>query len=484
MDGRWPRAHRRVLCPVRAGRGLGVAATQLCRLPDQGAGPGQASGWLRRLSRETPGVAGAVDQWRAGRSGGCVGSRRPDWPTGAAGFAGLRLCRNHRGLSRSPQPHRHSVLQPADRPAVSGRRKRANDPEPAVGHHPVVSRDDAVLPACLRCADPLPAAPETALGQAPDDTRHRSRMMDIDLLSNIFYAMVRCGTPLLLVALGELICEKSGAINLGQEGMMLFGAVIGFIVALSTGNLWLGVLLAMLAGMLLSALFALVALVFNANQVATGLALTIFGVGLSSFVGAAWVGKPLSGFEPVAIPFLSDIPLIGRMLFAQDLLVYLSFALFALVAWALLKSRVGLIIQAVGENPDAASAMGLPVLRVRTLAVLFGGAMAGLAGAYLSLAYTPMWAENMSAGRGWIALALVVFASWRVWRLLLGAYLFGLASILHLVAQGIGLAIPSNLLAMLPYVATIIVLVLLSRDALRTRLYAPVSLGQPWRAGH
>jgi simple sugar transport system permease protein len=223
------------------------------------------------------------------------------------------------------------------------------------------------------------------------------------------------------------------------------------------------VLLAMLAGMLLSSLFALVALVFNANQVATGLALTIFGVGLSTFVGAAWVGKPLAGFEPLAIPYLSEIPLIGRMLFAQDLLVYLSFALFALVAWVILKSRVGLIIQAVGENPDAASAMGLPVLGVRALAVLFGGAMAGLAGAYLSLAYTPMWAENMSAGRGWIALALVVFASWRVWRLLLGAYLFGLASILHLVAQGLGLAIPSSLLAMLPYVATIVVLVLLSR---------------------
>jgi ABC-type uncharacterized transport system permease subunit len=305
--------------------------------------------------------------------------------------------------------------------------------------------------------------------------------MDLDLLSNILYAMVRCGTPLLLVALGELICEKSGVLNLGQEGMMLFGAVIGFIVALNSGNLWLGVLLAMAAGMLLSALFALVALVFNANQVATGLALTIFGVGLSSFIGAAWVGKPLAGFEPLAIPLLSSIPLIGRMLFAQDLL---SFVLFALVAWALLKSRIGLIIQAVGENPDAASAMGLPVLRVRMLAVLFGGAMAGLAGAYLSLAYTPMWAENMSAGRGWIALALVVFASWRVWRLLLGAYLFGLASILHLVAQGLGLAVPSSLLAMLPYVATIVVLVLLSRDALRTRLYAPVSLGQPWQPGH
>lgn len=308
--------------------------------------------------------------------------------------------------------------------------------------------------------------------------------MDLDLLTNILFAMVRCGTPLLLVALGELVCEKSGVLNLGQEGMMLFGAVVGFIAAIGTGSLWLGVLAAMAAGVLLSALFALVALGCNANQVATGLALTIFGIGLSSFVGAAWVGKPLAGFEPVAIPLLSALPVLGKMLFSQDLMVYLSFALFALIAWALLKSRIGLVLQAVGENPDAASAMGLPVLRVRTLAVLFGGAMAGMAGAYLSLAYTPMWAENMTAGRGWIALALVVFASWRVFRVLLGAYLFGLASILHLVAQGVGLAIPANLLAMLPYVATILVLVLLSRDAVRTRLFAPVSLGQPWKGGH
>lgn len=308
--------------------------------------------------------------------------------------------------------------------------------------------------------------------------------MDLDLLGNILYAMVRCGTPLLLVALGELICEKSGVLNLGQEGMMLFGAVVGFIAAFATGSLWLGVLLACLAGMLLSSLFALVALGCQANQVATGLALTIFGVGLSSFVGAAWVGKPLTGFEPLAIPLLSELPIIGHMLFNQDVLVYLSFGLFALVTWVLLKSRIGLILQAVGENPDAASAMGLPVLRVRTLAVLFGGAMAGLAGSYLSLAYTPMWAENMTAGRGWIALALVVFASWRVFRVLLGAYLFGLASILHLVAQGIGVSFPANLLAMLPYVATILVLVVLSRDAIKTRLYAPVSLGQPWKAGH
>ncbi|WP_165676888.1 ABC transporter permease [Metapseudomonas otitidis] len=308
--------------------------------------------------------------------------------------------------------------------------------------------------------------------------------MDLDLLTNILFAMVRCGTPLLLVALGELVCEKSGVLNLGQEGMMLFGAVVGFITAIGTGSLWLGVLAAMAAGVLLAALFALVALGCNANQVATGLALTIFGIGLSSFVGAAWVGKPLAGFEPLAIPLLSALPVLGKVLFSQDLMVYLSFVLFALIAWALLKSRIGLVLQAVGENPDAASAMGLPVLRVRTLAVLFGGAMAGMAGAYLSLAYTPMWAENMTAGRGWIALALVVFASWRVFRVLLGAYLFGLASILHLVAQGMGLAIPANLLAMLPYVATILVLVLLSRDALRTRLFAPVSLGQPWKGGH
>jgi len=307
--------------------------------------------------------------------------------------------------------------------------------------------------------------------------------MDMDLLTNIFYAMIRTGTPLLLVALGELVCEKTGVLNLGQEGMMLFGAVIGFIVAFASGNLWLGVLFACLAGVLLSLLFAMVALGFNANQVATGLALTIFGVGLSSFVGASWVGKPLAGFEPFAIPLLSDSRGRPHAVRSGSAGVPVLRAV-CLVAWVLLKSRIGLIIQAVGENPNAASAMGLPVLRVRTLAVMFGGGMAGLAGGYMSLAYTPMWAENMTAGRGWIALALVVFASWRVSRVLLGAYLFGLASILHLVAQGLGLAIPGNLLAMLPYVATILVLVLLSRDAIRTRLYAPVSLGQPWQPGH
>lgn len=306
--------------------------------------------------------------------------------------------------------------------------------------------------------------------------------MDIDLITNVLYAMVRTGTPLLIVALGEMVCEKSGVLNLGQEGMMLMGAVAGFIATLLTGNIFFGFMLAIIAGILMSQLFAVIALGLSANQVATGLALTIFGTGLSAFIGSDFVGKPIDGLNTIAIPVLSDIPVIGKMLFAQDLIVYLSFGLFAAVYWFFRSSRTGLIVKAVGENPDAANAIGLPVMRTRYLAVAFGGAMAGLAGGYLSLAYTPLWAENMTAGRGWIALALVVFASWRAERVLLGAYLFGLASILHLVAQGLGFAVSPNLLAMLPYVATVFVLVMLSRNQSRSKLFAPVSLGKPFHA--
>ncbi|SEF82979.1 ABC transporter permease [Marinobacterium lutimaris] len=306
--------------------------------------------------------------------------------------------------------------------------------------------------------------------------------MDIDLISNILYAMVRTGTPLLLIALGELVCEKSGVLNLGQEGMVLMGAVAGFVAALLTGSLMLGFLLAIAAGIAMSLLFGFIALGLNANQVATGLALTIFGTGLSAFIGSDFVGKPITGLEPFALPLLSEIPLLGKMLFSQDMIVYLSFFLFAAVYWFFRSSRPGLIVKAVGENPHAANAIGLPVIRTRYLAVMFGGAMAGLAGGYLSIAYTPLWAENMSAGRGWIALALVVFASWKVERVLLGAWLFGLASILHLVFQGLGFSISSNLLATLPYVATILVLVLLSRNQVRARLLAPMSLGKPFHA--
>jgi general nucleoside transport system permease protein len=306
--------------------------------------------------------------------------------------------------------------------------------------------------------------------------------MDMDLITNILYAMVRTGTPLMIVALGELICEKSGVLNLGQEGMMLMGAVIGFIVTLTTGSLMLDFVLAIVAGILMSLIFAVITMELSANQVATGLALTIFGTGLSAFIGSGYVGKPIEGLDPVFIPLLTDLPLVGRMIFGQDLIVYLSFVLFGGVYWFINHSRPGLILKAVGENPHSANAIGLPVFKTRYLAIMFGGAMAGLAGSYLSLAYTPLWAENMSAGRGWIALALVVFASWKAERVLLGAWLFGLASILHLVFQGLGFAVSPNLLAILPYLATVVVLVILSSNQSRSRLVAPMSLGKPFHA--
>lgn len=305
--------------------------------------------------------------------------------------------------------------------------------------------------------------------------------MDLVIVTNVLSAAVVAGTPLLLVALGELICERSGVLNLGQEGMMLVGAVSGFAAALTTGSLAAGVVAAVLAGIAMSMLFAIMAVTLAANQYAAGLALTIFGMGLSSFLGAGYVGESLSGFREIPIPLLGDIPVLGPVLFQQDLIVYASLVLFVAVSVFLRHSRGGLLLRAVGEAPEAANANGLRVMAVRYLAVAFGGGMAGLAGAYLSLAYTPMWTENMTAGRGWIALALVVFATWRPERVLLGAYLFGAASILHLVLQGLGWNSSTELLAMLPYLVTIVVLVMLSRKPARTRLYTPLSLGQPWR---
>ncbi len=305
--------------------------------------------------------------------------------------------------------------------------------------------------------------------------------MDIDLIANILFATLRTGTPLILIALGELVAEKAGVLNLGQEGMVLMGAVSGFIVATVTGSLTLGVFAAIAAGLLMSLLFGVLAISLVSNQVATGLALTIFGTGLSAFVGASYVGQGIEGITPWIVPVLSDIPLVGKALFAQDPLVYLSWVLFIGVYLFFKKSRGGLVVRAVGENPEAANAVGMKVTRVRYAAVLFGGAMSGLAGGYLSLAYTPLWTEGMSAGRGWIALALVVFASWKVSRVMLGAYLFGAASIMHLVLQGLGFEVSPNLLAMLPYVATILVLMILANDAAKAKLNTPLSLGQPYR---
>jgi ABC-type uncharacterized transport system permease subunit len=305
--------------------------------------------------------------------------------------------------------------------------------------------------------------------------------MDIELITNILFATLRTGTPLILIALGEMVCEKSGVLNLGQEGTLLIGAVVGFIAGVVTGNIWMGALAAMFAGVMMATLFGFLTISLVTNQVATGLALTIFGTGLSAFVGSDYVGMGIEGFTGWEIPLLSAIPIIGKVFFSQDPLVYLSWILFGLVYWCFRSTRLGLIIRAVGENPESANAIGMPVMRVRYAAVLFGGLMTGLAGAYLSLAYTPLWTEGMSAGRGWIALALVVFASWKAERILLGAYLFGAASIMHLVLQGLGFAVSPNLLAMLPYVATILVLVLIANDAVKVKLNSPMALGQPFR---
>lgn len=294
----------------------------------------------------------------------------------------------------------------------------------------------------------------------------------------IALTVISAATPLVFAAIGELVVEKSGVLNLGVEGMMLAGAVSGFAVAHFSGSAFLGVLAGVLAGMALALVFAFLTLHLRASQVATGLALTIFGVGLSALVGQSLIGVAYSGMPTYAIPVLADIAYIGPLFFQHDLLVYGSIVLVVAVSLFLKHTRAGLIVKAVGDSPEAAHALGYSVLRVRYLAVLFGGACAGLAGCYLSMAYAPMWVESMSAGRGWIALALVVFATWQPGRLLFGAYLFGGITILQLHAQAIGINVPSQLMSMLPYLATIFVLVLISSDSGRIRKNAPASIGQ------
>ena len=302
----------------------------------------------------------------------------------------------------------------------------------------------------------------------------------MEQLAGLLVLTLAAGTPLVFAALGELVTEKSGVLNLGVEGMMLVGAVTSFAVAATTQNPWLGVLAGTAAGAAMSQIFAVITLTLLANQVATGLALSLFGVGLSAFIGLDYVSVVLGGIKPVAIAGLTDLPVVGRLLFGESPFVYLSLALFAAVQWFLYRTRAGLVLRAVGENPHAAHAIGYPVRRIRYLAVLFGGACAGLGGAYLSVAYTPMWAEGLTAGRGWIALALVVFATWKPWRALAGAYLFGGVTLAQFQAQALGVEIPSQVLSMLPYLATVVVLALISRDAAVIRLNAPASLGKPF----
>lgn len=302
--------------------------------------------------------------------------------------------------------------------------------------------------------------------------------MNADFLIPLFTSPIIAATPLIYAALGELVTERAGVLNLGVEGMMLVGAVTGFAVGLGSGSLIAGFAGAALAGALLALLFGFLTLTLQTNQVATGLALTLFGVGLSAFIGRPFVGQPIAGLKPLDIPLLSDLPIIGPLLFRFDIMVYLSLVLFAAIWWFLARSRTGLRLRAAGESPGVAHAIGQPVVLIRYLAVLFGGAMAGLAGAYLSLALTPMWVEGMSSGRGWIALALVVFATWKPTRVVLGAWLFGGVTVMQLYAQGFGLAIPSEFLSMLPYAATVIVLVIICRDPKTILLNQPASLGK------
>jgi ABC-type uncharacterized transport system permease subunit len=300
------------------------------------------------------------------------------------------------------------------------------------------------------------------------------------MLEQIIITIATAATPLLIAALGELVVERSGVLNLGVEGMMVMGAVTGFAVALTTGSPWLGVVAAIIVGALFSLLFGFLTLTLVTNQVATGLALTLLGIGLSGMIGESFVGQPGIKLGTLYIPGLTDLPFVGKLFFGQDPIFYLSIALTFGVAWFLFRTRAGLTLRSVGDNHGSAHALGINVIGIRYLAVMFGGACAGLAGGFLSLVYTPQWIENMTAGRGWIALALVVFASWRPLRVLAGAYLFGAVSIGQLHAQALGIGIPSQLLSSLPYLATIVVLVLISRNRRLTMINTPASLGRPF----
>jgi len=305
--------------------------------------------------------------------------------------------------------------------------------------------------------------------------------MTTDHLLAMFVGTVVAATPLIYAALGELIVERAGVLNLGVEGMMLVGALTAFAVGLGSGSLLLGYAAAALASTALALVFGYLTLTLQANQVATGLALTVFGIGLSAFAGRNFAGLPIEGVPVLSLPWLNTIPVVGALLHF-DAVVYGSIAMYFAVSWFLKRTRSGLRLRAIGESPTVAHAVGQPVLRIRYLAVAFGGAMSGIAGAYLSTALTPMWVEGMTAGRGWIALALVVFATWKPLRVVLGAYLFGGVTVMQLFAQGFGVNVPSEILSMLPYAATIIVLVIICRDPKTILLNQPASLGKSFRA--
>jgi len=296
-------------------------------------------------------------------------------------------------------------------------------------------------------------------------------------------ATLNAGTVLAIAALGLLINEKAGIVNLGAEGMMLCAAIAGFATVVHTGSDWLGFAAGMGAGALLAAIFGLLVIWLNTNQYATGLALSLFGAGFSAFAGVKYVQEKLPERPQFHIPLLGDLPVLGPALFRQHPMVYITMALVAGLIWFLYRSRAGLVLRSVGESPESAHALGYPVRRIRLAAVMAGGALCGLAGAYISVIYTPLWVEGMVAGKGWIALALTTFATWRPARVLLGAYLFGGVTMLQFHLQGMGVQVPSQFLTMLPYIATIVVLALISRNPAWIRVNMPASLGKPFYPG-
>ena len=296
-------------------------------------------------------------------------------------------------------------------------------------------------------------------------------------------ATLNAGTVLAIAALGLLINEKAGIVNLGAEGMMLCAALAGFATVVQTGSTLLGFVAGMAAGAALSAIFGVLVIWLNTNQYATGLALSLFGAGFSAFAGTRFVQEKLPEQSVHAIPVLADLPFLGNALFRHHPMVYACVALTLGLIWFLYRTRAGLVLRSVGESPESAHALGYPVRRIRLMAVMAGGALCGLAGAYVSTVYTPLWVEGMIAGKGWIALALTTFATWRPARVLLGAYLFGGVTMLQFHLQGIGVNLPSQLLTMLPYLATVLVLVLISRNPTWIRVNMPGSIGKPFYPG-
>jgi simple sugar transport system permease protein len=296
-------------------------------------------------------------------------------------------------------------------------------------------------------------------------------------------ATLNAGTVLALASLGLLINEKVGIVNLGAEGMMLCAAIAGFATVVHSGSDLLGFAAGIGAGALLALIFGLLVIWLNTNQYATGLAVSLFGAGFSAFVGVAYVQQKMPERPSFAVPWLSDLPLLGPALFRHHPLVYLTVVLALAMIWFLYRTRAGLVLRSVGESPESAHALGYPVRRIRLLAVVAGGALCGLAGAYISVVYTPLWVEGMVAGKGWIALALTTFATWRPARVLLGAYLFGGVTMLQFHLQAIGVEVPSQFLAMLPYLATIVVLALISRNPQWIRVNMPASIGKPFYPG-